>query len=122
MSPIESIVGSPASLPSALSRDLDAVVTAVAEAERRIAAGETVDLLPQQEQVAALCEKLRQPSVGTRLETRQAALDALSYVAGRFDRLARTVEARLAELNRRLDQVAPDRAAAAYQRSGAGPV
>ena len=98
-------------LPADLRHELDAVVGAVAAAERRIAAGETVDLTPHQMQVAALCERLRRPPVTDRPDTRQAALEALSYIAGRFDRLARTVEARLADLNRRLEQAAPNRPA-----------
>lgn len=107
-------------LPADLRRELDAVVAAVAAAERRIAAGETVDLMPHQTQVADLCERLRGLPVAQSPEVRQAALEALSYIAGRFDRLARTVEAQLADLNRRLDRTAPDRAAAAYRRPDPG--
>ena len=105
-------------LPADVRIEIDAVVTAVAEAERRIAAGETVDLTAQQDQVGALCDRLRQPPITERPATRQAALEALSYVANRFDRLARTVEAQLADLNGRLGRAAPDRTASAYRRPG----
>ncbi len=103
-------------LPADVRGELDAVVAAVAEAERRIAAGETVDLTPHQAEVAALCERLRGLPLADRPKTRQSALESLSYIANRFDRLARTVEAQLADLNRRLEQTSPDRAAAAYRR------
>lgn len=106
-------------LPEDVRGELDAVVAAVAEAERRIAAGETVDLAPHQADVAALCERLRALPLAERPKTRQSALESLSYIASRFDRLARTVEAQLADLNRRLEQAAPDRAAAAYRRPSA---
>jgi hypothetical protein len=100
----------------AWTSDHDTIVASIAAAELMVASGETVDLIPLGERVAAYCETLRDAAPNDRDESRRR----LGELVQRMDDLTNAVETRLDDVRRRLSWEVSGRAATAYGRGEPG--
>lgn len=94
--------------------DHETIAAGIAAAELMVASGETVDLMPLGERIAAYCKILRDAAP----QDRDGARDRLADLVRRMEALTNAVETRLDDVRRRLASEVSGRAASAYGHGG----